>query len=177
MTIDVALEAKRLGMVVVALTALDHAAVSISRHDSGKRLHEVADVVLDQKAPAGDSAVWIEGLESPVAPVSSVTGCTIINLVKAEVARLLTEAGSPPKVLTAACHLGESGETGFRGDVRRLSPPSGCASIGSAGRVRDHVQPTFGMIRYALISRDARETDYGSYVDDSRRSRDSSSRG
>jgi uncharacterized phosphosugar-binding protein len=106
-TIDVALEAKRLGMVVVALTALDHAAVSISRHDSGKRLHEVADVVLDQKAPAGDSAVWIEGLESPVAPVSSVTGCTIINLVKAEVARLLTEAGSPPKVLTAACHLGE----------------------------------------------------------------------
>ncbi len=46
------------------------------------------------------------GLETPVAPVSSVTGCAIINLVKAEVARLLTEAGSPPKVLTAACHLG-----------------------------------------------------------------------
>src|SRR6202453_991181 len=63
-TIDVAQEAKRLGMV--ALTALDHAAVSNSRHESGKRLHEVADVVLDQKAPAGDSAVWIEGLESPV---------------------------------------------------------------------------------------------------------------
>jgi uncharacterized phosphosugar-binding protein len=107
-TIDVALEAKRLGMVVVALTSLDHAAVSISRHESGKKLHEVAELVLDQKAPAGDSAVWIEGLETPVAPLSSVTGCTIINLVKAEVARLLTEAGFPPKVLTAACHLGET---------------------------------------------------------------------
>jgi uncharacterized phosphosugar-binding protein len=106
-TIDVAMEAKRLGMVVVALTSLDHAAVSISRHDSGKKLHEVAGVVLDQRAPAGDSAVWIEGLETPVAPLSSVTGCMIINLVKAEVARLLTEAGSPPKVLTAACHLGD----------------------------------------------------------------------
>ncbi len=105
-TIDVALEAKRLGMGVVALTSLAHAAVSTSRHQSGQKLHEIADVILDQQAPAGDSAVWIEGLETPVAPVSSVTGCVIINLVKAEVARLLTEAGSPPKVLTAACHLG-----------------------------------------------------------------------
>jgi uncharacterized phosphosugar-binding protein len=105
-TIDVALEAKRLGMGVVALTSLAHAEVSTSRHESGKKLHQIADVVLDQQAPAGDSAVWVEGLETPVAPLSSVTGCAIINLVKAEVARLLTEAGAPPKVLTAACHLG-----------------------------------------------------------------------
>ena len=50
-TIDVALEAKRLGMSVVALTSLAHAAVSTSRHESGKKLHEVADLVLDQQAP------------------------------------------------------------------------------------------------------------------------------
>jgi uncharacterized phosphosugar-binding protein len=105
-TIDLAIEAKRLGMWVAALTSMKHATVSTSRHESGKKLHEVADLVLDQQAPAGDSAVWIEGLETPVAPISSVTGCAIINLIKAEVARLLTEAGSPPKVLTAACHLG-----------------------------------------------------------------------
>lgn len=105
-TIDVALEAKRLGMAVVALTSRAHADASASRHESGKKLHEVADLVLDQKAPAGDAAVWIDGLETPVAPISSVTGCTIINLVKAEVARRLNEAGAPPKVLTAACHLG-----------------------------------------------------------------------
>src|SRR5271168_2393295 len=106
-TIDVALEAKRLGMVVVALTSLAHAAVSTARHESGKKLPKIADVVLDQQAPAGDSAVWVDGLETPVAPVSSVTGCAIINLVKAEVARLLTESGSPPKVLTASCQLGD----------------------------------------------------------------------
>jgi len=108
-TVDVALEAKRQQMFVVALTALEHAAASTSRHESGMKLHEVADLVLDQQAPAGDSAVWVAGLETPVAPLSSVTGCAIINLVKAEVARLLTEAGSPPKVLTAACHLGAEG--------------------------------------------------------------------
>jgi uncharacterized phosphosugar-binding protein len=105
-TIDVALEAQKLGMGVVALTSLAHAAVSTSRHESGRKLHEIADIVMDQQASAGDSAVWVDGLETPVAPLSSVTGCAIINLVKAEVARLLTEAGSPPKVLTAACHLG-----------------------------------------------------------------------
>ncbi len=106
MTVNVALEAKRRGMFVAALTSREHAAVSTSRHESGKKLNEVADLVLDQHAPKGDSAVWVAGLETPVAPLSSVTGCAIINLVKAEVARLLTEAGSPPKVLTAACHLG-----------------------------------------------------------------------
>lgn len=41
-----------------------------------------------------------------MAPLSSITSCTIINLIKAEVARLLTEAGHPPKVLTSACHPG-----------------------------------------------------------------------
>ena len=93
-------------MFVVALTSLANATASTSRHESGRKLHEVADLVLDQQAPPGDSAVWIAGLETPVAPLSSITGCTIINLIKAEVARLLTEAGHPPKVLTAACHLG-----------------------------------------------------------------------
>src|SRR3954451_25421133 len=105
-TIDVAIEAKRLGMFVVALTSLANAHASASRHESGKKLHEVADLVLDQKAPPGDSAVWIERLETPVSPLSSVTGCTIINLIKADVARRLTEAGQPPKVLTSSCHLG-----------------------------------------------------------------------
>ncbi len=105
-TVDVAAEAKRLGMSVVALTSLPHAAATAAKHASGKKLHEVADLVLDHHAPPGDSAVWILGLETPVAPVSSVSGCAVINLLKAEVARLLTEAGQPPLVLTAACHVG-----------------------------------------------------------------------
>lgn len=105
-TVDVAIEAKRLGMFVVAMTSMPHAAVSAPKHESGRKLHEVADLVLDQHAPAGDSAVWIDGLATPVAPISSVSGCTVINLVKADVAQRLTHAGAPPKVLTAACHVG-----------------------------------------------------------------------
>lgn len=105
-TIDVAQEAARLGMFVVAMTSLAHAAVSTSRHESGKKLHEVAALAIDHHAPAGDSAVWIDGLDTPVAPLSSVTSCAVVNLLKAEVARLLTEAGYPPRVLTAACNIG-----------------------------------------------------------------------
>jgi uncharacterized phosphosugar-binding protein len=105
-TVDVAIEARRLGMFVVALTSLPHASVSTAKHESGRKLADVAHLVLDQHAPPGDSAVWIDGLETPVAPVSSVSGCVVINLLKAETARLLTEAGSPPSVLTAACHVG-----------------------------------------------------------------------
>jgi uncharacterized phosphosugar-binding protein len=106
-TIDVALEAKRRGMFVVALTSLPHSRVSSSKHESGRKLSDVADLVINQCAPAGDSAVWIDGLETPVAPVSSVSGCTVINLLKADVARHLTMSGQPPNVLTAACHLGD----------------------------------------------------------------------
>ena len=93
-------------MKVVALTSRANADVSTSKHESGRKLHEVADLILDHQAPPGDSAVWIEGLPTPVAPISTVTGCTLINLAKAETARLLTEAGRPPKVLTSAFHLG-----------------------------------------------------------------------
>jgi uncharacterized phosphosugar-binding protein len=105
-TVDVAIEAKRLGMFVVALTSLPHASVSGAKHMSGRKLHEVADLVIDQHAPAGDSAVWIDGLETPVSPISSVSGCVVINLLKAEVARRLVQAGKPPHVLTAACNVG-----------------------------------------------------------------------
>lgn len=106
-TVDVAIEAQRLGMYVVAMTSRAHAEASRSKHESGRKLHEAADLAIDQKAPRGDSAVWIDGLETPVAPLSSLTGCAVINLIKAEVARLLTEAGKPPLALTAACHIGD----------------------------------------------------------------------
>lgn len=105
-TVDVAIEAKRRGMFVVALTSRAHSEASASKHQTGKKMLDVADLVLDQQAPAGDSAVWVPGLETPVSPISSVSGCVVVNLLKAEVARRLVEAGEPPRVLTAACHLG-----------------------------------------------------------------------
>jgi len=94
----------------------------------GPKLHEVADLVLDQQAPPGDSAVWIKDLQTQVASLSSITSCTIINLIKAEVARLLTEAGHPPQGPHLRLPSGRrSRPTAFRGNLRRLPPPRGSA--------------------------------------------------
>ena len=106
MTIDVALEAKRLGMFVVALTSRPHAAVSTSRHESGRKLHEVADLVLDQQAPAGDSAVWIDGLETPGGADLERHGLHDHQPGQGRGRPPPDRGGLPPKVLTAACHLG-----------------------------------------------------------------------
>jgi len=88
---------------VVALITKQHSAKSTSKRTDGKKLSDFADIVLDTGAPAGDSMIYISGLETPVSPGSSVGGIIIVNSIKAEVARLLTAAGQPPKVLTASC--------------------------------------------------------------------------
>ncbi len=106
-TIDVALEAKALGMRVVALVSLEQAKASLSKHASGQKLPDVADLTLDHGSPAGDAAVWAPGLETPISPLSTVTSAIVVNLLKAETATILAGAGAPPLVLTAACHVGD----------------------------------------------------------------------
>ncbi len=91
---------------VVALVTSEHLEKSTSKRADKKKLVDFADLVLDTGAPVGDSIVKIDGLETPVSPGSTVGGVLIINSIKAEVARLLTEAGQPPKVLTAAAIVG-----------------------------------------------------------------------
>jgi uncharacterized phosphosugar-binding protein len=88
---------------VVALITKQHSAKSTSKRTDGKKLSDFADIVLDTGAPVGDSMIYIDGLDTPVSPGSSVGGIIIVNSIKAEVARLLTVAGQPPKVLTASC--------------------------------------------------------------------------
>lgn len=94
------------GIKTVAIVSLEHLKKSSSKRADGKKLIDFADIILDTGAPPGDSMVWIDGLETPVAPGSTVGGVLLINSIKAEVAKLLTEAGQPPKVLTASCIVG-----------------------------------------------------------------------
>lgn len=91
----------------VVLVSKAHLEKSRSKRADGKKLTDFADVILDTGAPAGDAMVWVEDLETPVSPGSTVGGVAIVNCIKAEVAGLLTRAGQPPKVLTAGCIAGE----------------------------------------------------------------------
>ncbi len=94
------------GIKVVALLTKQHAERSTSKRLDGKKLGDFADLILDTGAPVGDAMVTLPGLDTPVAPGSTVGGAVLVNCVKAEVARLLTEAGQPPKVLSAANVVG-----------------------------------------------------------------------
>ena len=96
---------------VVALITQKHLTASTSKRSDGKKLSDFADLLLDTGAPAGDSMITVDGLETPVSPGSTVGGIMIINSIKAEIARLLTEAGKPPKVLTAGCLVGQEKAT------------------------------------------------------------------
>jgi uncharacterized phosphosugar-binding protein len=91
----------------VALVTKEHLQKSKSKRADGKKLTDFADMVLDSGAPAGDSMIYIDGLETPVSPGSTVGGIMLINCIKAETARLLTEAGQPPAVLTASAVVGD----------------------------------------------------------------------
>ncbi len=95
------------GIKVVALVSKLHAEVSPSHHPRGLKLTDCADLVLDTGAPVGDAMVSIPGLETPVAPGSTIGGCLVVNAMKAEVAARLTLAGQPPKVLTASAIVGQ----------------------------------------------------------------------
>jgi len=92
---------------VVALITKDHMEKSKSKRSDGKKLADFADLVLDSGAPVGDSMITIPGLDTPVSPGSTVGGVIIINSIKAELAKLLTAASQPPKVLTASAIVGD----------------------------------------------------------------------
>lgn len=97
---------KKLGVHVTAIISAAHAYASPTKDKRGKKLQDFSDLVLDTGAPIGDAMVQVDGLDTPVAPGSTVGGCMLVNCIKAEVAQRLTAAGHPPKVLTATALVG-----------------------------------------------------------------------
>ncbi len=113
--VDMALEVKKRDLPLIVLVSADHCAVSPAKHSSGKKLMDLADVVLDNCVPAGDALVTIPGLADPVGPGSTVGGATVVNLLKCAVAEKLTAQGKPPQVLTSSYFIG-SGASAQRFD-------------------------------------------------------------
>ena len=91
---------------VVSLITTEHSQQSASKRSDGKKLGDFSDLIIDSGAPVGDSMIYVEGLDTPVSPGSTVGGILVVNSIKAELAQLLTAAGKPPKVLTAPALVG-----------------------------------------------------------------------
>ncbi len=104
--IEMAEEFQKRGVRVVSIISTRHSEASTSKRTDGKKLQDFSDLVLDTGAPVGDAMVKIEGLDTAVAPGSTVGGCLLVNSIKAEVALRLTRAGQPPKVLSGAAVVG-----------------------------------------------------------------------
>ena len=101
LVIEMALQAKARGLPIIAITSLEHARSTISRHSSGKKLFEVADVTIDNCTPAGDAVIKLEGLKYKVSPTSTLGAVAVVNALKARTAELMLARGVEPVVLTS----------------------------------------------------------------------------
>ena len=93
--IELAVQARKMGVKVITFTSLKYTEKVESGHPSGKKLFEVADVVIDNGAPFGDAAVTIPGYDFDLLPVSGasaiISGWAIFERVLVKMA----EAGQP----------------------------------------------------------------------------------
>jgi len=99
--IEVAMEARARSLAVVAVTSMDNQRRNKSTHSSGKKLSEVADVVIDNCVPAEDALIAIQGWKAPVAAGSTVAFVTIAMAIVAELAMRLAERGITPPVFVS----------------------------------------------------------------------------
>lgn len=94
--VDMALLCKEKGLSVIALTSLNHSNAGLSRHNSGKRLWELAHVVLDNCGCHGDACISIDNLDGKICATSTVTGALILNSIVARAVELCADKGFFP---------------------------------------------------------------------------------
>lgn len=99
--VEVAMEAKRRGLTVIAVTSLENYRRSQSIHSSGKRLADLADVVIDNCVPPEDALIRIDGLEEPVAAGSTLAAVAIAMALVSEVAGRLVQMNIKPRVFVS----------------------------------------------------------------------------
>ncbi len=104
--VEMAQGIKERGLPLVALNAIEHAANSKPAHSSGKKLMDVADVVIDNGCPSGDCIAEIPGLNWRTGPTSTVTGGMIMNMLRCATAEKLLSRGHEPVMLPSHQHIG-----------------------------------------------------------------------
>ena len=125
--IEMAEGAKARGLSVIALLSKAHCEQSKPAHPSGKKLMDVADVVLDNGAPIGDSLLTIEGCKNKTGPFSTLGGAMVMNMLRCEVAQRVMDRGIEPVFLPSHQFVGsrsveEQLEYFYAQYARRVAP-------------------------------------------------------
>lgn len=111
--VEMAIEAKKVGVIVIALTSFEYSKAVVARHSSGKRLYELADLVLDNCGVVGDVVLEVPGLPQKVGSTSNIIGSIILQSVIAETIENLMDTGRIPPVFASA-NLDEGEELNSR---------------------------------------------------------------
>jgi len=99
--IEVAWECQKRGIPVIAILSQKYGEQTTSRHSSGKKLMDVADLVIDNCTELGDATIKLEGLEVPIGPTSNISAFYIIHsIVVCTVEKLLEKGIEPPVFLS-----------------------------------------------------------------------------
>jgi uncharacterized phosphosugar-binding protein len=120
--VELAHAVKERGHRLVVITSMAHSSRVTSRHPSGLRLYELADVVLDNGAPYGDAVLETGGIS--VCAISSITAALLAQMIVAEVVRTMLVAGeTPPVYLSSNVPEGDAHndalEARYAGRIRR----------------------------------------------------------
>lgn len=100
--VEMCLEAGKKGASVIAMTSMKHSSSCASRHSSGKKMYEIADVTIDNCAEKGDAVFPVEGLYTGVGPTSDATGIAIAQALVCEVVDRMVKAGAQPPVFKSS---------------------------------------------------------------------------
>lgn len=100
--VELAQLAKERGLKIIGVTSREYSQAVSSRHPSGKKMHDFADIILDNKAPNGDAVLEDMRVPQKFNPVSGVTSTAILQaLVAATIEELLLRGFIPPVFLAA----------------------------------------------------------------------------
>jgi uncharacterized phosphosugar-binding protein len=100
--IEMAMEAKKRGAKVIAVTSSQYSSAFPSRHSSGKKLPQIADLTIDNCGPIGDAVVQIPNMGTKVGPTSTISSAFILHGILVEAVEKIIERGGKPEVWGSA---------------------------------------------------------------------------
>ncbi|MFC5723846.1 SIS domain-containing protein [Streptomyces gamaensis] len=97
--VEMAMNARALGVKVIGVTSLAYAEHTKSRHVSGTFLKDHCDLVVDTKIGIGDAELTADGIAAPFGPASTVVASSVIQAIVASAAGELASRGIDPPLL------------------------------------------------------------------------------